>query len=1198
MTSPDQPGHDTRRPVPVWMALFIACLGGCDPAAAPAGQVLVVAVTSTFTAAAGRLQIEIGTQVRRRYEVQALILGDAPLGLRWPLLEMPALTPPLRVSVAFFDRADCVVATGQGMVTEIAAGETTVAVALSGLNPPLCPGGPDGPTGTGDGGVVEPTADAAAGTGDAPAPTPDVPAPPPDAAQMVTVPALVDLSTEAAYRLLDGLGLKIGTITTEQGYPAPSVSIRSQAPAGGMQVPPGTAVDLGVRIPLDGGRFLQPTVPVDGAQALQAAMDYYAKVDPGGARNTVAGFKAKNGFDQPGDTKIDDLVYVNQTDLGYGRRLFLRRKEAYVAVLVENYLKIEDAIARRDATDYVAMEFSPPDDNPGGLFFTKFFAYGKDNKQILSTDIDGSGRPQFLPSVCLTCHGGTAPGDRAGDLDANFIPYDLDTFAFAPDGTYTRVAQEAQFKQLNATILRTFAPSVAYAGPPIEIPDGTGENVFVDIPVPDLYGQVKSVSVAFESSSGPALEHDSVSDLTVTLLAPNGSSAVLWSDMRPRNPKPDAIMEVPALPGQLLTQIGIDSRGRAVVGRGGSGLKLVALDFDSRQTEALGTWSDLNVWFGDLFVDPRDRIFYAGNSGYRLDRDGTVARIPASNALVVAGEQVYSSDGTGVFIAGLGQDSGRPLPFEASAVSQLAVDDTNLVAFAVKGFKRPVDAVAQPGWKLVFYDRDQFWQSFDLVSNDPAAPYDQNSNISALAVDGRRAVYFAADNRLWRRDRNRYPGLELILDSSRWPEGHSITDLVMGADGTLLVALSTNTPNSPLVIQRFRGLGGRNLDRTIFDDAASIALKDAAAADQPFAGSWRPTEALTTRFQGLPAKGTWKLRIADTVAGVAGRLRGVSLRFPQKPGRAGIHAASLIESWYGGPSLPGAFNNSYTPPGWLPPAAPANAQILYQGVVRSTCRFCHAQLQGLLSFDSYRDFMALAARQKATVFDEGISPFTKKSFQRFWTSYAPSQPALLAQFLPEYFPNAWVGPGRPTARATTTPLTKPAQPVYLDGSRSTFAQSYRWVQRPGGSTVTLNNADKPVASFVAPSVDGNLVFDLTVQDQASPPHSDRISVTVQVAATPKITFRLHVYPEFSREGCKGCHGGSSPSGGLSFSQSEQTLYDHLLNNRNLVMPSNPNGSLLLTYPTSPGSHDSYPRNPWSPSARATVSAWIAGGALF
>jgi hypothetical protein len=246
--------------------------------------------------------------------------------------------------------------------------------------------------------------------------------------------------------------------------------------------------------------------------------------------------------------------------------------------------------------------------------------------------------------------------------------------------------------------------------------------------------------------------------------------------------------------------------------------------------------------------------------------------------------------------------------------------------------------------------------------------------------------------------------------------------------------------------------------------------------------------------------------------------------------------------------------------------------------------------------------MALAARQKGTVFDEGISPFSRKSFERFWTSYAPSQPALLAQFLPEYFPNAWVGPGRPSAQASTTSLTKPSQTVFLDGSRSTFARSYRWVQRPGGpTTVTLSNPDTPVASFVAPNVDGNLVFDLTVQDQASPPHSDRTSVTVQIAANPKITFRQHVYPEFSYEGCVICHGNSNPSAGLSVTRDQQTVYDYLESQR-LVIPSNPDGSpanpdgsRLLTYPKS-GSLHRY--DAWTDSAAATVRAWIAGGALF
>jgi mono/diheme cytochrome c family protein/cytochrome c5 len=52
----------------------------------------------------------------------------------------------------------------------------------------------------------------------------------------------------------------------------------------------------------------------------------------------------------------------------------------------------------------------------------------------------------------------------------------------------------------------------------------------------------------------------------------------------------------------------------------------------------------------------------------------------------------------------------------------------------------------------------------------------------------------------------------------------------------------------------------------------------------------------------------------------------------------------LLEGWYGGAGLPGAFSGSFVPPSWQPggtSANPADSATLYSNVFASNCRMCH-----------------------------------------------------------------------------------------------------------------------------------------------------------------------------------------------------------------------------------------------------------------
>ncbi len=77
--------------------------------------------------------------------------------------------------------------------------------------------------------------------------------------------------------------------------------------------------------------------------------------------------------------------------------------------------------------------------------------------------------------------------------------------------------------------------------------------------------------------------------------------------------------------------------------------------------------------------------------------------------------------------------------------------------------------------------------------------------------------------------------------------------------------------------------------------------------------------------------------------------------------------------------------------------------------------------------------------------------------------------------------------------------------VLLDGTRSREAVTYSWTQivKPGDPVVQINDADKAIANFLAPSLDQGIVltFQLTVSKQTQA-DSDTTKVTVRAANAP------------------------------------------------------------------------------------------------
>jgi hypothetical protein len=243
--------------------------------------------------------------------------------------------------------------------------------------------------------------------------------------------------------------------------------------------------------------FPNPQVQPDGSLQTNTpayAQAYYAAIDPNNAKDTLAKWKAANGFDTGTGTQVT-AVFGDVRDLGFGRRITARQNvDGTLAFFTENYLvktggayafspvNLEAAIVRdANALVYVAgIEFSPGP--AGGVSFAKFYNFNVVTGVRENTvDIDGRG-DKAMPGPCIACHGGRAdaltPPDASGkprfnlllnavsgtrgDTMAQLPPFEVSTFQFSTTPGFTRVEQEPMLKTMNRMILCSYplpAPS-------------------------------------------------------------------------------------------------------------------------------------------------------------------------------------------------------------------------------------------------------------------------------------------------------------------------------------------------------------------------------------------------------------------------------------------------------------------------------------------------------------------------------------------------------------------------------------------------------------------------------------------------------------------------------------------------------------------------------------------------------------------
>jgi mono/diheme cytochrome c family protein len=242
--------------------------------------------------------------------------------------------------------------------------------------------------------------------------------------------------------------------------------------------------------------FPNPQEQPDGSLQTNTAAyarAYYAAIDPTNAKDTLAKWKAANGFDTGAGTQVT-AVFGDKRDLGYGRRMTARvNPDGTIAFLVENYLVNPgrgygfsslslDAAVVQDTRWLIlvnAIEFSP---GPGGtVSFAKFFNFDPATGQRqFDVDLDGRGR-KAMPGPCITCHGGrgdalTLPDANGnpqmsvvqnsatrlnnevqrGDVQAHLAPLEVGTFEFSTRAGFTQPEQEPALKTMNALVLCTY----------------------------------------------------------------------------------------------------------------------------------------------------------------------------------------------------------------------------------------------------------------------------------------------------------------------------------------------------------------------------------------------------------------------------------------------------------------------------------------------------------------------------------------------------------------------------------------------------------------------------------------------------------------------------------------------------------------------------------------------------------------------
>lgn len=218
-----------------------------------------------------------------------------------------------------------------------------------------------------------------------------------------------------------------------------------------------------------------PGVAIADAESQRAAAAYNKALDVNDKKTTLSAWKTVNGF-VDGDPNTVEATYINGFDLGFARRMFMRKDSfGNVYAYVINAPNLEAAASNVNIIAAVAMEYSPAD---GALpnnasKFTKFYTFVPNPKtgemdRVTTMDFDGRGE-KYQPGTCATCHGGRAAQPdsngnypNSGNIGAHFLPFDVSSFYFSDADFEQRLhktppstAQSEAFRRFNEMVLLT-----------------------------------------------------------------------------------------------------------------------------------------------------------------------------------------------------------------------------------------------------------------------------------------------------------------------------------------------------------------------------------------------------------------------------------------------------------------------------------------------------------------------------------------------------------------------------------------------------------------------------------------------------------------------------------------------------------------------------------------------------------------------
>ncbi len=213
-----------------------------------------------------------------------------------------------------------------------------------------------------------------------------------------------------------------------------------------------------------GGAFPYNANPFLSRKAANAsdaeAGQYYAEIS---APATLAAWKTAY-FPVSGNNRAN-ANYYNAGDLGFGREMHCYEEFAFTACYVANHglgagapaeISVQDVVANTRILPTVAMVYTfaingQPND-------VKFYVYDTAGNRLNSVALDSEGA-KFVPNLCLACHGGDYDDTTDKVTDANFLPWDIDSFIYSPTAGSTKTDQLEQFRVLNAMVRLTFPDS-------------------------------------------------------------------------------------------------------------------------------------------------------------------------------------------------------------------------------------------------------------------------------------------------------------------------------------------------------------------------------------------------------------------------------------------------------------------------------------------------------------------------------------------------------------------------------------------------------------------------------------------------------------------------------------------------------------------------------------------------------------------